>query len=168
VRYVFTSVYDFLCRHLSNLRYYYLSLVTFGAWSSLGQFVLDQSDLIQGEKERADRLEYRLDGLMRFLEQTMGDLVIPSDIEPPRATTFGQGLPIEEETERFKMDIDRIRREVASGPCPDCEGKCLITREVIFQGKTVVNPLVPENGNLTETIRCPKCKGTGIAAYSES
>lgn len=99
----------------TRLRGFYLNIVTLGAWDALGNYTLDIADHLADEIEKREHLEYRLDGFMRYLEQQLY-LVIPTELEPPRLTTFGEGLSIEREGELVAAHLEEIKREQEKRP----------------------------------------------------
>lgn len=92
------------------LRKVYLTIVTFGAWSNLGDMCLELGDQVFTLNERLGKTEYRLDELMRILELNM-NVVIPGHIEPARLTTFGEGVAIEREGELVADDLKKLQAE---------------------------------------------------------
>lgn len=92
------------------LRKTYLTVVTFGAWNSLGDMCLELGDQVFDLSEKLGKTEYRLDELMRILELNM-NVVIPGHIEPPRLSTFGAGVPIERERELVEADLKKLQAE---------------------------------------------------------
>lgn len=74
----------------------WLSLVTLSRWGMLGDYIgvvrEDHShiaDDIEDLREDLDRLVWRVDALMRHMENEL-QITIPSHIEPPRLTTTGE------------------------------------------------------------------------------
>ncbi len=106
------EVWLFLAWSFYSFRSVYLNAVTLGAWKNLGSLVLDQAAELEDIRVATDRATYRLDCFMRLVEQDLY-VVIPSDIEPPRDTTFGEGIPIGQEQHLVKKSLDTIRRQLA-------------------------------------------------------
>lgn len=103
-------LFSALCAAAFWLRKTYLTIVTFGAWSNLGDMCLELGDRVFELNEKNDLLEYRLNELMRILELNM-NVVIPGHIEPPRLTTFGEGVAIEREGELVSDDLKKLQEE---------------------------------------------------------
>ncbi len=92
---------DFLSWFGAKARSIYLTIVTFGAWSRLGNFTLDLFDQVSV-------LEHRVNKFMRYWEQMTG-APLPSDFEPPRLTAHGEGIDIWQEAELLRREIERLK-----------------------------------------------------------
>lgn len=94
---------DFLSWFGAKARSIYLTIVTFGAWSRLGNFTLDLFDQVSV-------LEHRVNKFMRYWEQMTG-APLPSDFEPPRLTAHGEGIDIWQEADLVRREIERLKKD---------------------------------------------------------
>lgn len=140
------------------LRSVYLNVVTFGAWGKLGNFTLDLAESHWADRDRNDRTEHRLDGFMRFVETDL-QVVIPGDIEPPRLTSFGEGLSTAEEFQIIRAQQERLGKPI---PCPNCDGSgvVMVAAKATLTKKGLERPLLPQ--------ACRRCTGSGVISAADS
>lgn len=112
----FLAIWIVLCDTGSFLRKVWLNVFTFGAWSRLAELCMNQMDdlAMLNEQQAIDRAaterqEYRLDELIRLIEMNTA-IVIPGNIDAPRQTTFGAGIPIEVEGKTVEEQIAALRK----------------------------------------------------------
>lgn len=100
---LFVTAWDFLSWFGAKARAIYLTIVTFGAWSRLGNFTFDLHDKIS-------ILEHRVNKFMRYWEEMTG-APLPADFEPPRLTAHGEGIDIWQEADLVRRELERLKKE---------------------------------------------------------